>query len=251
MSPDIIFIAIAIPAVLLTGLSKGGLGGSLGMLSTPLIALTVSPVRAAAIMLPILVVMDIVALLTYRRHVNWRVVWQMIPGALAGIGIGWATAAWVNEDMFRILVGLIAIVFAVNNFVSDRLKRSAASESAVRGNFWGAITGYTSFVAHAGGPPFNAYALPLKMDKMLFAGTGVMFFAIINAVKLVPYLALGQFSRENLHVSALLMPVAVIGVMAGVWTVRRISQTIFYNVTYAAMIVIGAKLLYDGVTALI
>ena len=251
MSPDLLFIAIAVPAVLLTGLSKGGLGGSLGMLSTPMIALTVSPVRAAAIMLPILIVMDIVALVTYRRHVNWRVVAQMIPGALAGIGLGWATAAYVNEDIFRVVVGLIAIVFAVNNFISDRLKRAATAESGLRGNAWGLVAGYTSFVAHAGGPPFNAYALPLKMDKLIFAGTGVMFFAIVNAVKLGPYLALGQFSRENLHLSFMLMPVAVIGVMAGVWAVHRVSQTIFYNITYAAMIVIGVKLLYDGVTALI
>lgn len=251
MSPDILFIVVAIPAVLLTGLSKGGLGGSLGMLSTPLIALTISPVRAAAIMLPILVAMDIIALATYRRHVNWRVVWQMIPGAMAGIALGWATAAYVNEDIFRIVVGLIAMVFAVNNFIADRLKRAAASESSVRGNLWGVVTGYTSFVAHAGGPPYNAYALPLKMDKLIFAGTGVVFFAIVNAVKLVPYLALGQFSRDNLHISFLLMPVAVIGVLLGVWVVRRISQAIFYNVTYAAMVVIGAKLLYDGITALV
>lgn len=251
MSPDLLFIAIAVPAVLLTGLSKGGLGGSLGMLSTPMIALTVSPVRAAAIMLPILIVMDIVALITYRRHVNWRIIWQIIPGALVGIGLGWATAAYVDENIFRVVVGLIAIIFAVNSFLADRMKRAAAAESATRGNLWGIVAGYTSFVAHAGGPPFNAYALPLKMDKLIFAGTGVMFFAIVNAVKLGPYLALGQFSRENLHVSFMLMPVAVIGVMAGVWAVHRVSQTIFYNITYAAMIVIGVKLLYDGVTALI
>ncbi|MCG6858832.1 MAG: sulfite exporter TauE/SafE family protein [Salaquimonas sp.] len=250
MSPDILFIAVAIPAVLLTGLSKGGFGGGMGMLATPLLAITTSPIRAAAIMLPILVLMDIVALISYRGRVNWHVIWQMIPGALVGIGIGWATALYVDENVFRIMVGLIAVIFAVNQFVADRLNRAAARESLVRANFWSTIAGYTSFVAHAGGPPFNAYALPLKLDKLIFAGTSVVFFAIVNAVKLVPYLALGQFSSENLHISALLMPVAIIGVLFGVWAVHRVSQAIFYNITYAAMLVIGIKLLYDGIIVL-
>ena len=251
MSPDHLFIAIAIPAVLLTGLSKGGFGGGLGMLATPLLALTIAPVRAAAIMLPILVMMDIVALRSYRGRVNWRIVRQMIPGALAGIALGWATAAYVDDNVFRILVGLIAVVFAVNQFLADRLKREPAGESLARAGFWGVIAGYTSFVAHAGGPPFNAYALPLKLEKLIFAGTSVVFFAIVNAVKLVPYLALGQFNRGNLHVSAWLMPVAIVGVLLGVWAVHRVSQALFYNITYIAMIVIGTKLLYDGFTALI
>jgi len=165
--------------------------------------------------------------------------------------LGWATAAHVNEDVFRIAVGLIAVIFAVNQFLADRMKRPPSGENALYGNFWGTIAGYTSFLAHAGGPPFQAYALPLKMDKMYLAGTAAIFFAIVNAVKVVPYLALGQFSSENLHESALLVPVAIIGVLFGLWAVRRVSQVSFYNVTYAAMVLVGVKLLYDGITALV
>lgn len=249
MSTDLVFFAIAIPAVLLTGLSKGGFGGGLAMMGTPLLALVISPVRAAAIMLPVLILMDIVALLSYRGQVKWTIIRQMIPGALAGIALGWATAAYVEENAIRVVVGVIAILFALNQALADRLKRPPTREHLPRATFWGVVAGYTSFVSHAGGPPFQAYTLPLKMDKLLFAGTGVVFFAIVNAVKVAPYLALGQFSAENLRASAMLLPIAVVGVLSGVWAVRRVSQGVFYQITYVAMIVIGSKLVYDGLAA--
>lgn len=250
MSPDFLFYAIAIPAVLISGISKGGFGGGFGMVATPLMALAVAPVTAAAIMLPVLVMMDAIGLVSYRGRVKWSVVCHMMPGALAGIALGWATAAHVNDDLFRVLVGVIAIAFALNGFIADWLKRERARENVTRASFWGAIAGYTSFVSHAGGPPFQAYALPLKLDKVQFAGTSVVFFAVVNAVKLVPYFALGQFDRANLMTSASLFPVAIAGVLVGVWAVRRVSQAGFYNITYIAMILIGSKLVHDGIVAL-
>lgn len=251
MSSDLVFYLAAIPAVLIAGISKGGFASGIGMIATPLMALAVSPMAAAAIMLPMLIVMDVVGLLSYRRKIRWSVIRQMIPGALAGIGLGWMTAAYVNDDILRIVLGAIAIGFAVNQYVSDRLKRMPADENPLKAGFWGAVAGYTSFVSHAGGPPYNAYALPLKLDKLLFAGTSVVFFAIVNAVKLVPYFALGQFDSTNLQASASLIPVALAGVLFGVWAVRRVSQDNFYKITYAAMILIGSKLVYDGLTALL
>ncbi|MEZ5871044.1 MAG: sulfite exporter TauE/SafE family protein [Nitratireductor sp.] len=244
------FYLLAIPAVLITGLSKGGLGGGISMLGTPLMALAVSPVKAAAIMLPVLIFMDMIGLISYRGNVKWSIFRQMLPGAIAGIALGWATAAFVNDDMIRILVGAIAILFALNQIFADWKKYGARSENPVTASFWGIVTGYTSFVSHAGGPPFQAYAVPLKLEKVQFAGTGIVLFSVINAVKVAPYLALGQFSTENLHLSLTLLPVALVGVLAGVWLVRRVSQEVFYQITYLAMIVVGARLVYSGIIAL-
>jgi uncharacterized membrane protein YfcA len=248
---DPAFYWIAIPAVLITGLSKGGIGGGISMLGTPMLALAVAPVTAAAIMLPVLLVMDAVGLLSYRGAVKWSVVRSLMPGALSGIGLGWATAAFTDPDILRVLLGVIAIVFAVNQAFADWMKRQPRRENAVAATIWGVAAGYSSFVSHAGGPPYQAYTVPLKIDKVLYAGTTVVFFAIINAVKVVPYLALGQFNASNLGLSLTLLPVAVIGVMLGVWAVRRVSQEVFYKITYAAMFLIGGKLIWDGTTALL
>jgi uncharacterized protein len=248
---DPYFFAVAVPAVILTGLSKGGFGGGVSMLGTPLVALVVPPFTAAAIMLPVLIAMDLIGLWNYRGYVKWSIIRTMLPGALAGIAIGWATAAHVPDPAVRIIVGLIAVTFAVTQIIADYRKKAAAPENAALGTVWGMAAGFTSFVSHAGAPPYQAYTLPMKLDRLFFAGTGVMFFAIVNAVKTGPYLALGQFSRANLTLSGLLLPVAAIGVLAGIWLVRRVSQVAFYRVTYVAMIVVGTKLIYDGVTAFV
>ncbi|MCB1449748.1 MAG: sulfite exporter TauE/SafE family protein [Nitratireductor sp.] len=250
MDLDTYFYLVAIPAVMITGLSKGGFGGGIAMLGTPLLALAVSPVKAAAIMLPVLIFMDIIGLISYRGNAKWSIFRQMLPGALAGIALGWATAAWVDDNMIRILVGTIAIIFALNQIFADWKKLGARAENRVHAGFWGIVTGFTSFVSHAGGPPFQAYTVPLKLEKVQFAGTGIVLFSVINAVKVVPYLALGQFSTENLHLSATLLPVALLGVLSGVWLVKRVPQEMFYRITYAAMIVVGTRLVYTGIQAM-
>jgi uncharacterized membrane protein YfcA len=251
MSPDHYFYAVAIAAVLITGLSKGGFGGGIGMLGTPIMALAIDPVRAAAILLPVLVAMDIVALFSYRAQANWRIVRQMMPAALVGTALGFATAAFVPDDAIRVLVGVIAIIFALNQAFADWMKRPASRESAIGAAIWGTLTGYTSFIAHAGGPPYQVYTLPLKLDKIVYAGTAVMFFSILNAVKLVPYFLLGQFSADNLTVSATLVPAAAMGVLMGVWLVKRVSQRVFYTVTYVSMFAIGIKLVHDGLSSVL
>jgi uncharacterized protein len=251
LAADPYFFAVAIPAVIITGLSKGGFGGGVAMLGTPLLALVIPPVTAAAIMLPVLIVMDAIGLWNYRGLVKWSIIRTMLPGALAGIGIGWATAAYVPDSAIRIIVGLIAVIFAIAQIVADFRKRAAAPENTALGMIWGTVAGFTSFVAHAGGPPYQAYTLPMKLDKLLYAGTGVVFFAIVNAVKVGPYLVLGQFSRANLALSGKLLPVAILGVLAGIWMVRRVSQIVFYRITYGAMITVGTKLVYDGIAAIV
>ena len=250
MFTEMAFYAAALPAVALAGLSKGGFGGAMGMLAVPILALVISPVQAAGIMLPILVVMDLVSLCYYRRLFDRRTLAAMLPASIVGIGFGWMTAAYVSEDFVRLLVGVISIVFALNYWFGDRLRARPAEPNVGKGAFWGSLAGFTSFVSHAGAPPFQMYALPLRLDKQVFVGTSVIFFAVTNAVKLVPYFFLGQFDAANLATAAVLFPFAAFTTVVGIWIVRVIDQSLFYGLSYIFVMVIGLKLTWDGAISL-
>lgn len=248
---DPYFYAAGIPAVILVGLSKGGLGGAMALMGVPLLALVMPPVQAAAILLPILIVMDIVSLWSWRGSRDPVTLRLMLPGAVIGIGIGWLTALIVTAGAVRVIVGIVALAF-----VGHWLTRKATGTDRpqphrpLQAGFWGLFSGFTSFVAHAGGPPYQVYALPLKQDPGIYVGTSVVFFAIVNVVKLVPYFALGQFDAANLTAALVLMPIAPLATLAGAWLVRRMKPQIFYPFMYATILLIGIKLLWDGGTEL-
>lgn len=250
---DPLFYAVAIPSVILAGLSKGGLGGAMGFVGVPLMALAMSPLQAAAILLPILVVMDVVGLWSWRGYFDRDLLLATLPGAMVGIGIGWAAAAVVTPDMVRMMVGLIALLFvgrwALEWLVGAPLR--VARPNKVAGGLWGTVAGFTTFVAHIGGPPFQIYAVPLRLEPKVFTGSAVIFFAVTNAVKLVPYFALGQFDATNLMASAVLMPLAPVSTLAGAWVVRRLKPDAFYLITYATVGLIAVKLVYDGIAMLL
>lgn len=246
------FLTATVLAVILVGLSKGGLGGAMGFVGVPMMALVMSPVQAAAILLPILVLMDIVSLWTWRGNYHRPTLTAMLPGALVGIAIGWATAALVTVGAVRFIVGVVAIVFVARWFYQSARHKTTriASPNAPAAAFWGAVSGFTSFVAHVGGPPFQMYALPLRLEQRIFTGTSVIFFAIINAIKLVPYFALGQFDAANLTTSFVLMPVAPLATLGGAWIVRRMRPEAFYAFSYGTVGLIALKLVYDSVVGI-
>jgi uncharacterized membrane protein YfcA len=243
------FYAAAIPAVILVGLSKGGLGGAMGFVGVPLMALAMSPVRAAAILLPILVLMDLVSLWSWRGVYDGGVLKSTMPGAMAGIGIGWLTAAMVTEEAIKLIVGAVAVVF-VGRWLWQQLRDRGAVEknppNRLAASFWGTVAGFTSFVAHVGGPPYQVYTLPLGLDPKVFTGTSVIFFAVTNAVKLIPYFALGQFDATNLEAAAVLMPVAPLATLAGAFAVKRMRPQVFYSFSYITFGLIAVKLLWDS-----
>jgi len=247
------FYAVAVPAVILVGLSKGGLGGAMGFIGVPLMALSISPVQAAAILLPILCVMDLVSLWTWRGTYDRSLLFSMMPGAIIGIAIGWATASIVTVDGVRFIVGAVAIVF-VGRWLYTRYRHGAEPHhqpNRLLAAFWGTVAGFTSFVAHVGGPPYQVYTLPLRLDPKVFTGTSVIFFAVTNALKLVPYFALGQFDTANLTASLVLLPLAPLATLAGAWVVRRLRAETFYLVSYVTVAVIAVKLVYDSVANLL
>ena len=250
MLSDPLFYAAAVPAVILVGLSKGGFGSGLGVAGVPIMALAMPSIEAAAIMLPILIVMDVVALIAWWGVYDRRALRMLLPASLAGVAIGWAVAALVTDAAVRLIVGLVAVVFTLNYWLRGSDKGEPASHNAPKAWFWGGVSGFTSFVSHAGGPPMQMYLLPLRLDPRLLAGTTVLLFAVINVVKLVPYGMLGQFSTAHLAASAVLLPLAPVSTWLGARLVRLVSPELFYSVTYTTLFAVGAKLLWDGAASL-
>lgn len=257
--PAVLMAALA--AVLLVGLSKGGLGGAFALMGVPVLALVMPPVQAAALLLPILLMMDAVSLWAWRGWWNGTVLRAMLPAAVLGIALGWLAAAVTSEAAVRLIVGVVALGFVarmllarVTRAASGDLPASATASATAMGRakawFWGTLAGFTSFVAHAGGPPFQVYTLPMRLDPRVYTGTSVVFFAVVNAVKVLPYAALGLFDAPLLGAALVMLPLAVLAVLAGAALVRRMRAAVFYPFMYAMVALVGAKLVHDGLRGL-
>jgi uncharacterized membrane protein YfcA len=241
------FWSVAVATVAIVALSKSGLLGSLGMVGVPLLALVMPAREAAGMLLPLLCIMDVIGLLAFRREVNWPVVRVMLAGGLSGTLVGWALWSFITDAEVLLIVGIITMLFIIDAVVPWR-KRLAegAPPSRPWGVFWGGVAGLTSFISHTGGPPAQIYLLPQRMPPNIYSGTTVVFFAAINFSKLIPYYFLGQLSVANLEVGAILAPIAIVFMLAGVWLVRRVSAKLFYQVAYVLVFFIALKLVYDG-----
>lgn len=242
---DLIFYLVAGLAALLVGLSKGGLS-NMGVLGTPVLALVISPVKAAALLLPIFVVSDMFGLWSYRREYDRRNLIILIPSALCGITIGWATASLVSDRMVALMIGLIGVAFTLNAWRQRGKPLAPKPADVPRGVFWGTIMGFSSFVSHSGGPPYQVYVLPQQLPKTVFAGTTTIAFAIVNSAKLIPYWALGQFNATNLKTAALLMPIAIAGTFAGVRLVRVLPQKVYFSFVQIMLFIVSIKLIADA-----
>lgn len=241
------FYAVAIPAVFLTGLAKGGFSG-MGSLSLPAMAFVINPVQAAAILLPLLIVQDVVGIWAFRKTVDWGVLGWMLPGAAVGVGLGYIYAATVTPEAVMAAVGVISALFGVYRLWLARhaMPRETARMPEWVGALFGVASGITSQIAHAGQPPFQLWVLPRKLSPQLLVGTTAVFFGVVNWIKVPAYLALGQFTRENLLTAAALLPVAISSTMVGVWLVRRISPERFYTAIYWLMIAVGVALVWEA-----
>ncbi len=234
------------PAVVLLGLSKGGFAGA-GALSLPVIAFAIDPIQAAAILLPILIVQDVVGVWAFRKSVDRYVLGWTLAGASIGILLGYLFAASVSADAVLAMVGFIAILFGAHRLRKDRLGTAAASTSpGWVGALFGIATGFTSQIAHAGQPIWQMWVLPRGLSREMLVGTTAAFFALANWIKVPAYLALGQFTHENLLTALVLLPVATASTLAGVWLVRRISPERFFTAIYWLMITVGIVLVWKA-----
>lgn len=245
---DLYFWAIAALAVFLVGLSKSGFLVSIGLVGVPLLSLVMPARDAAGMMLPLLLIMDVVAVWNYRKDADWGILKIMIPGALVGTVIGWLLWSVVTDAAVLLFVGVLTLLFVADAVFPIRKKLAEnLPPSKPWGAFWGAFAGFTSFISHTGGPPFQIYVLPRKLSPVRYSGTSAFFFAIVNASKLVPYYFLNQLNVSNLTHAAFLTPVGIVGVVAGVWMTRRIPTAWFYKIAYGLVGVLAIKLVYDGI----
>jgi len=249
---DPVFYAACVPAVLLFGIAKGGFGGGLGVAAVPLMSLVMSPLQAAAILLPILCLMDLLSLWAYRG--KWVVpeLTVLIPASLIGIAAGTLLFGFMSTGVVKLIIGLVALLFTVHHWLGRRRNRTGNIRPVPRGVgvVGGAVAGFTSFIAHAGGPPVSMYLLRRPLHKTQFVATTVVFFAVVNYVKLIPYGFLGQLAADNLVASLVLAPFAPVGVGIGVWLHNNVSDRLFFRFVYLLLFVVALKLVSDGVGTL-
>lgn len=242
---DPFFYAVAIPSVLLMGISKSGFGTGFGSLAVPLMALAVTVPEAAAIMMPLLFLTDILGLAFLRSHLDWRLIKFLVPFGLVGTVLGFLLFSLLSSGVVEALVGGFTLLFLAQRLLFPP-KPDALPPPRWIGAVLTVISGFTSFIAHAGGPPLNAYVIPLKLSPLLFTSTMAFFFFIINLSKWVPYGYLGLLDMRNMLTSVVLLPLVPLGVWIGVNMARRIDQKLFYKFIYGGMFLTGVKLLWDG-----
>ena len=245
------FYTVTMFAILLTGISKSGFGGGLGVMAVPMMSLFVAPQFAAAVLMPILLVMDILIISRYRKDWNPLVLRALVPGAFAGLTIGMATFQWMDANMIRFAVGLLAVIFVVQFLLRNRRPNSKAQSGFLTSSVLSAISGFASFVAHAGGPPIKGYLLSQNLGKTAFVGTNTAFFFMLNAIKAVIYGALGTLSQESLTVSLMVAPVLFLGVVIGTTLHHYIDQKRFVQIVYVFLSFTAVRLLYDSVPTLL
>ncbi|MGR5065453.1 sulfite exporter TauE/SafE family protein [Photobacterium sp. DNB22_13_2] len=237
------FYITAVPAVLIYGIGKGGLGGALGIIAVPLMALVVSPTQAAAILLPILCVMDAFAVKQHYRSADYSILRQMLPGSLLGVLLAGLFLSITPEAGLKLLIGILSLLFCVQYVLGGGKKDKKSGK--VSAWWWSSLSGFSSTAIHAGGGPASIYLLPLRLEKVTLIATMAVLFAIINLAKLIPYSLLGEFDATNLMTALVLMPLAPVGVYMGVWLLHRVSQDVVYRLCYLFLFVSGMKLLID------
>ncbi len=239
------FYIVSVPAVLLLGISKSGFGAGFGSLAVPMMALAVTVPQAAAILMPVLLLMDLLGLAAFRRDVDAALLKFLIPCGLVGIVLGALLFRVLPSHVVAGVVGVFTLLF-----LAQRLLFPPRPDQAPPGRVVGALltitSGFTSFIAHAGGPPINAYLIPHRLSPLRFTATMAVFFFVINLSKWIPYAWLGLLDTRNMLTSLALLPLAPVGVWVGVRIARRIQPVLFYRFLYAGMLLTGLKLVWDA-----
>ncbi len=245
------FYVTAIPAVFIYGMAKGGLGGAAGAMSVPLMSLTADPLQAAAILLPIICLMDLQVLHLFWRKFDAHSLRILVPASVIGIAVGSLLLGVLPGFALKIMLGSIAILFCLDRWTQRRSEQSNSPPGDWSGRFWGFVAGITSTHIHAGAPPASIYLLPKNLDKVILVGTFGVFFAVLNFVKLIPYTLLQQFDSQNLITALVLSPLGPLGVWAGYKVLHYFDQQAIYRIIYVFLLLTGGKLLVDGLGAML
>lgn len=233
-------------AAFLMGVSKGGVP-MIAMLSVPLMSLFMDPTMAAGLLLPLYIIADMYAIYLFRKAFSARNLKILLPGAVVGVLLGYVAVAFVDGEIVKLLVALIGAAYVLNAMRNRLLKRDipARHSDAPRGVFWGALSGFTSYITHAGGPAYQTYVLPQKLDKAVYLGTTAIFFSIVNLMKVPPYILAGQITLESVQQAVWLAPVALGGAWSGATISRLLPQHVFFLLIEIALGVVSVKLLLE------
>ncbi len=240
-------------AVLILGIAKAGFGSGFGLLAAPLLAMSLPAKQSVGVLLPILCAIDLVALPHYWRNWDRRNVLFLFPGALIGVVLGTVLLNRLNDNWIGISIGLLAIAFVAQHYwklwrAQHDTKKAPITWTA--GTGFGAAAGFTSTIAHAAGPVATMFLLPQGMDRRRFVGTTVIFFALLNATKVPPYIAMDIIRADTLKISGFLLPFVPVGVFIGLWMNKSINEKWFVRVIYWVLLLAGGELVWKNAAAL-
>lgn len=244
-------IALISVAVVITGISKGGFSGSFGIIAVPLISLKMSPMHAAAIMLPIICIMDLFTVQRFWKRWETSELVKCIPAAIVGVIIGGLTVDRFSEDWLRMLVGIIAVGFSINSWPRKNRIKDLPPLGSFASKFWCILSGVTSTIAHAGGAPMNVYLLRAKLDKTRYVATAAAVFTAINYAKLIPYTLLGELHIKTVLISLCFIPLAYLGVQIGAWLHFKLSSDAFFKCIFVFLFLTGIKLIWGSLLVIL
>ena len=245
METNLLFLLTVVPAIILYGIAKSGLGGSISLISVPLMTLVMPLSQALAIILPILIFSDIVAVYRFRKEFDLSTLKLIVPFAALGIFVGSISFSYFSEDILKFIVGVMGFLFTAHYFLFKKNKEEKSNKNFFKGGICSTIAGFTSFCVHAGGTPTSIYLLPLRMKKEIYVGTRVFFFTFVNLIKLPFYIYLSMVSFQTFKLSMMLVPLAIIGIYIGYRILKIIDEKLFYNILYVLILVTSSKLIFD------
>jgi len=245
MEINLLFFLCVVPAIILYGIAKSSLGGSMTLISIPLMTVVMPLGQALAIVLPILILSDMVAVYKFRKNFDAETLKLLVPSAAIGIFIGSTTFMYFSESLLKFIIGLMGFLFAGHYFLFKAKVIIPLKKSYIKGGVCSVISGFTSFCVHAGGTPLSVYLLPLRMKKEVYVGTRIIFFTCLNLMKFPFYINLSIVTLESFKQSLLLFPLAVIGIGIGYQILKIIKESIFYNIIYILILCSSTKLIFD------
>jgi uncharacterized protein len=223
-----VFLVITAVVAFLIGLAKGGFGGTLGTLATPMMALILPADQVLGILLPILMFADIFAVTMHWRRWDFRLVWLLIPGSLVGVTVGTLFITNAPTHTLRVVLGVIVLFFTVYKLFENRIFASLPYRPRNwHGLLAGTVAGFSSALAHTGGPPVSVYLLLQDILPPVFIATSAVFFFLLNWIKVPYYLYADLFDLRALGQIVWLMPLVPLGVWVGKRFGDRVSKQTF------------------------
>ena len=245
MEINILFFICVVPAIIIFGIAKSGLGGSIALIAIPLMTVVMPLNQALAIILPILILSDFTAVYKFRKEFDLGTLKLLVPFAAVGIFVGSVTFSYFSEDMLKFIVGLMGFLFSAHYFLLKKNKFIPNKKSFFKGSICSVIAGFTSFSVHAGGTPTSIYLLPLRMKKEIYIGTRVIFFTFVNLIKFPFYIGLSMITLESFKQSMMLFPLSVVGILIGYQILKYVEENLFYNIIYALILITSSRLVYS------